>query len=80
MAKCATCSIAMRGPSSTTSTLLSKNQWRVGAKGMAGGAEGAEALSGLARGFFYAGARALLVSHWAVDSDATVKLINRSGG
>ena len=41
----------------------------------AGGAEGAEALSGLARAFFYAGARALLVSHWAVDSDATVKLI-----
>jgi CHAT domain-containing protein len=41
----------------------------------AGGVEGAEALSGLARAFFYAGARALLVSHWAVDSDATVKLI-----
>lgn len=36
---------------------------------------GAEALSGLARAFFYAGARSLLVSHWAVDSDATVKLI-----
>jgi CHAT domain-containing protein len=35
----------------------------------------AEALSGLARAFFYAQARALLVSHWAVDSDATVKLI-----
>jgi CHAT domain-containing protein len=41
----------------------------------AGGAEGAEALSGLARAFFYAGARALLVSHWAVNSAATVKLI-----
>jgi CHAT domain-containing protein len=25
--------------------------------------------------FFYAGARALLVSHWEVDSDAAVKLI-----
>ena len=37
--------------------------------------EGTEALSGLARGFFYAGARALLVSHWEVDSQATVKLI-----
>jgi CHAT domain-containing protein/tetratricopeptide (TPR) repeat protein len=36
---------------------------------------GAEALSGLTRAFFYAGARSLLVSHWAVDSDATVKLI-----
>jgi CHAT domain-containing protein/tetratricopeptide (TPR) repeat protein len=38
-------------------------------------APNAEALSGLARAFFYAGARALLVSHWAVNSDATVKLI-----
>jgi CHAT domain-containing protein len=35
----------------------------------------AEALSGLARSFIYAQARALLVSHWAVDSAATVKLI-----
>ena len=41
----------------------------------AGGATGAEALSGLARAFFYAQARALLVSHWAVYSDATVKLV-----
>jgi CHAT domain-containing protein len=36
---------------------------------------GAEALSGLARAFFYAGARALLVSHWAVESETTVKLM-----
>ena len=41
----------------------------------AGGAQGAEALSGLARAFIYAQARALLVSHWAVNSNATVKLI-----
>jgi CHAT domain-containing protein len=41
----------------------------------AGGATSAEALSGLARAFIYAQARALLVSHWAVYSDATVKLI-----
>ena len=33
---------------------------------IAGDKPGAEALSGLARAFFYAGARALLVSHWAV--------------
>ena len=33
-----------------------------------------EALSGLARAFFYAGARSLLVSHWAVDSDAAVSI------
>jgi tetratricopeptide (TPR) repeat protein/CHAT domain-containing protein len=36
---------------------------------------GAEALSGLARAFFYAGARSLAVSHWEVDSVATVKLM-----
>ncbi len=41
----------------------------------AGGAQGAEALSGLARAFIYAQARALLVSHWEVASGATVKLI-----
>ena len=41
----------------------------------AGSAGNADALSGLARSFFYAGARSLLVSHWAVNSDATVKLI-----
>ena len=35
---------------------------------------GGEALSGLARSFFYAGARALLVSHWAVDSEAATRL------
>jgi CHAT domain-containing protein len=44
----------------------------------AGGADKAEALSGVARAFFYAGARALLVSHWAVYSDSTVKLITKA--
>lgn len=44
----------------------------------AGGAEGAEALSGLARAFFYAGARSVLVSHWEVDSDAAVALTTRA--
>src|SRR5262249_10060400 len=38
----------------------------------------AETLSGLARAFFYAGARAMLVSHWAVNSDTTVKLITKT--
>jgi len=41
----------------------------------AGATTSAEALSGLARAFIYAQARALLVSHWEVDSAATVKLI-----
>ena len=41
----------------------------------AGDKPGAEALSGLARAFFYAGARALLVSHWAVASEAATRLM-----
>jgi CHAT domain-containing protein len=40
----------------------------------AGQSDNAEALSGLARAFFYAGARALLVSHWYVDSEAAVAI------
>jgi len=36
---------------------------------------GEEPLSGLAQAFLYAQARALLVSHWAVDSKATVQLM-----
>ena len=43
-----------------------------------GSTVGAEALSGLARAFFFSGARALLVSHWAVYSDAAVKLTTRT--
>jgi len=39
-----------------------------------------EALSGLARAFFYAGARALLVSHWEVHTSATVNLITQAVG
>lgn len=33
-----------------------------------------EALSGLARGFFYAGTRSLLVTHWAVESESARQL------
>lgn len=39
------------------------------------GRPGGEGLSGLARAFFYAGARSLLVSHWAVNDEATTQLI-----
>ena len=41
---------------------------------IAGDKPGAEALSGLARAFFYAGARALLVSYWGIDSEAASRL------
>ena len=36
--------------------------------------QGAEAISGLGRAFFYAGARSLLVSNWPVHSGATAEL------
>ena len=38
------------------------------------GSEGAPGLSGLARAFFYAGARNLLVSHWPVRDDVAARL------
>jgi len=40
----------------------------------AAGADDTEALSGLARAFFFARSRSLLVSYWYVSSDAAVKL------
>jgi len=36
---------------------------------------GGEALGGLTRAMVYAGSRALVVSHWSVDSEASVKLM-----
>jgi CHAT domain-containing protein len=41
---------------------------------IAGDRPGTEALSGLARSFFYAGARSLLVTHWAVVSESATRL------
>ena len=43
----------------------------------ADGTPGANDLSELAKAFFYAGSRALLVSHWPVVSDAAVALTTR---
>jgi CHAT domain-containing protein len=40
-----------------------------GPNGLAG-----EALSGLTRAFFYAGARSVMATHWPVESEATVRL------
>ena len=39
------------------------------------GATSGESLSGLARAFFYAGARALMVTHWSVNDTATALLV-----
>jgi CHAT domain-containing protein/Tfp pilus assembly protein PilF len=44
----------------------------------ADGTPGAPGLSGLARAFIYAGARALLVSHWDVDSRMAARLTSET--
>jgi len=44
----------------------------------AGEKPGAQALSGLAKAFFYAGTRALLVSHWPVETQAGEFLATRT--
>ncbi len=46
----------------------------------ADGTLGADGLSGLARSFFYAGAKSLLVSHWSVDDKATRELMVKMFG
>lgn len=43
--------------------------------GGAGGPSGGESLSGLARSFFYAGARTLLVTHWSVNDQIAAYLV-----
>lgn len=43
-----------------------------------GGGTGAESLSGLARAFFYAGSRALLVTHWPIPDRSTERLMTRT--
>jgi CHAT domain-containing protein len=42
----------------------------------AGVREGAEAVSGLGRAFFYAGSRALLVTNWSVHSESARELVS----
>lgn len=44
----------------------------------AAGGQGGDGLSGLARAFFYAGARSVLVSHWAVSDEATTELVGET--
>jgi len=39
---------------------------------------GGDPLSGLARGFFFAGARAMLVTHWEVESESAAAITTRT--
>ncbi|HEY4081239.1 MAG TPA: CHAT domain-containing protein [Burkholderiaceae bacterium] len=41
----------------------------------AAGEQGGAAMSGLVRGFFFAGARSVLATHWSVDSAASSQLV-----
>lgn len=60
---------------SEAATLSLNADWVIlSACNTAAGAEGAEALSGLARAFLFAGARSLLVSHWGLKDQATAAL------
>jgi CHAT domain-containing protein/Tfp pilus assembly protein PilF len=64
---------------------LDKAEWVVLSACNTAGADGSgENLSGLARAFFFAGARALLVSQWSVDDHATEvlsgEIFKRYGG
>ena len=43
--------------------------------GGAGGRTAGESLSGLARAFFYAGARSMMVTHWSVNDQAAAYLV-----
>jgi CHAT domain-containing protein len=62
--------------SSEIATLKIDAEWVVlsACNTAAGTAEADEPLSGIAQAFFYAQSRALLISHWAVDSEAAVAL------
>lgn len=56
---------------------LSNTEWVILSACNTGGDDGSgESLSGLARAFFFAGAKALLVSQWSVDDDATRALMS----
>jgi CHAT domain-containing protein len=58
-------------------TLKLNSDWVVlSACNTAGGERDGEALSGLVRGFFFAGTRAVLATHWAVDSEASKQLVS----
>lgn len=40
--------------------------------------DGGDALSGLSRGFFFAGARGMLVTHWEVESESAAEISTRT--
>jgi CHAT domain-containing protein len=66
---------ALLDTSDVTSLKLDANLVVLSACNTGGGAAGGEALSGLARSFFYAGARALMVTQWSVNDQVSAYLV-----
>lgn len=66
---------ALLTTSDVTNLHLDANLVVLSACNTGGGEEGGEALSGLARSFFYAGARALMVTQWSVNDQVSAFLV-----
>jgi CHAT domain-containing protein len=66
---------ALLDTSDVTNLKLDANLVVLSACNTGGGAAGGEALSGLARSFFYAGARALMVTQWSVNDQVSAYLV-----
>ena len=66
---------ALLDTADVTNLKLDANLVVLSACNTGGGAAGGEALSGLARSFFYAGARALMVTQWSVNAQVSAYLV-----
>jgi CHAT domain-containing protein len=66
---------ALLNTGDVTNLKLDANLVVLSACNTGGGAAGGEALSGLARSFFYAGARALMVTQWSVNDQVSAYLV-----
>jgi len=74
-ANAATANDALLTASDVANLHLDANLIILSACNTGGGAAGGEALSGLARSFFYAGARALMVTQWSVNDQVSAYLV-----
>jgi len=66
---------ALLNTADVTNLKLDANLVLLSACNTGGGSEGGQALSGLARSFFYAGARALMVTQWSVNDQVSAFLV-----
>jgi CHAT domain-containing protein len=66
---------ALLNTADVTNLKLDANLVLLSACNTGGGSDGGQALSGLARSFFYAGARALMVTQWSVNDQVSAYLV-----